>query len=251
MVIAGIFVDSRQLVPLTRAWIELKRQHFPGRFAGVRSLDAILVEVKGSEIQALTRKSGRNDQRKASRFRKELVDLLAHHEVRIMARVWVKSQGTALTMKSSYGYAVQDIAQAFNHFVSNKGVSGVVIADSRDHRLNGEVAHSVFTQKWRAGGDPLARIVEVPVFAASDNHAGLQLADMVASTLVFPIAVAAFCERREGYVHRPDRYEAIRLEFGPALKKLRYRAKDATGRWRGGYIVTGIAPGSLSRFFGG
>ncbi|MEV2265794.1 DUF3800 domain-containing protein [Nonomuraea africana] len=56
----------------------------------------------------------------------------------------------------------------------------------------------MFTQKWRTGGDPFAPLSEVPLFAASDNHAGLQIADLLASTLVFPMAASAYCPPATG-----------------------------------------------------
>lgn len=40
----------------------------------------------------------------------------------------------------------------------------------------------------------------MPLFAHSDNHVGLQVADLLASTLVFPMAAAAY-GAPEGNVH--------------------------------------------------
>ncbi len=90
---------------------------------------------------------------------------------------------------------------------------GLVIADSRTQAPNVNVAHSVFTQKFSAMGDPYPRILEVPCFGHSDNHAGLQLADLLVSTLLTPICCGFFLAGRldnrhaaADYAHLADRY---------------------------------------------
>lgn len=96
------------------------------------------------------------------------------------------------------------------------------------------VTHSVFTQKWRTGGDPYPALREVPLFAASDNHAGLQVADLVASTLVLPMAASAYGPRRSG-PHYSPRYGEVRRIFGTRVRDVQHRYRDETGRWRGGW----------------
>ena len=149
---------------------------------------------------------------------------------------------------ASYCYAVQDIAMHFSQYLQVKGTEGVLIADGRTHAANVGVAHSVFTQKWRTAGDPYPYMSEVPLFAQSDNHAGLQVADLVASSLVFPMAAAAYCKPRAGAVHSSTRYAAVQADFGGRLKRLQHRYRDETGRWRGGLVVSdpvGHQSGSL------
>lgn len=82
----------------------------------------------------------------------------------------------------------------------------------------------------------------------SANHAGLQVADLLASSLVFPMAASAYCKPRIGAVHSSTRYAVVRQEFGARLKGLQYRYRDETGHWRGGLVVSdpvGHQPGSL------
>lgn len=81
-------------------------------------------------------------------------------------------------------------------------------------------------------------MAEVPLFAESDNHAGLQIADLLASSLVFPMAATAYCAPRTGAVHSSRRYQEVRRSFGTRLKGLQYRYRDETGRWRGGLVVS-------------
>lgn len=238
MVLLGMILDAAAVPALTRDFLELKRRHFPGRFNSGRALDHILVEVKGSEILQMTRSDSRNKRRQAERFRTELLDLVEAYQCRVVGRVWVKEPTLGMDPASSYCYAVQDIARHFGQYLQSEDEMGVVIADGRDHHTNLQVAHSIFTQKWRTGGDPYASLREVPLFAASDNHAGLQIADLLASTLVFPMAVAAYCPPRPGFAHSSPRYHQVRTSFGERLSQLQYRYRDETGKWRGGLVVS-------------
>lgn len=237
MVILGLIVDAASVPTLTRDFLALKRKHFPGRFNTGLALDHILTEVKGSEILQMTRSDGRNHRRQAERLRKDLLDLLEAHGCRLVGRVWIKEPGKGMNPEASYCYAVQDIAQHFGQYLETQDDAGVLIADSRKHHTNLRVAHSVFTQKWRTGGDPYPALREVPLFAASDNHAGLQIADLVASTLAFPMAAFAYCPSGQG-PHYSSRYGGVRSSFGLRLRQRQFRYRDETGRWRGGLIVS-------------
>lgn len=238
MVILGLIVDTASIPALTREFLTLKRRHFPGRFHGDRALDHILREVKGSEILQMNRSSSRNKRRQADIFRSELLDIVESHKCLLVARVWIKEAGRKMSPDASYCYAVQDISSHFNQFLTSRDETGAVIADGRSHQTNRAVAHSIFTQKWRSAGDRYPSLCDVPLFAASDNHAGLQIADMVASTLVFPMAASAYCPRRPGNAHSSTRYDSVRHGFGSRLKALQYRYKDDSGRWRGGLVVS-------------
>lgn len=247
MVILGLVVDTARVPALTRDFLALKRKHFPGRFCSGPALSHILVEIKGSEILQMTRSPSRNPRRQAQRFRAELLDLVTAHEVHLLGRVWVKAPGKSMNPVSSYSFAMQDIAEHFSQFLQSKSSEGVIIADSRTQSANVRTAQSVFTQKWRTGSDPYPFMREVPLFGHSDNHAGLQIADLIASTLVFPMAACAHGCKPPGSVHASPRYEEVRRLFGARLRSLQYRYRDETGRWRGGLVVSdqvGQQPGS-------
>ncbi|MBP2340409.1 hypothetical protein JOF41_006587 [Saccharothrix coeruleofusca] len=223
---------------MTREFLALKRRHFPGRFTTGPALNHVLTEVKGSEILQMTRSDSRNKRRQADRLRDELLDLLKRYGCRVTGRVWIKEAGKSVKATASYCYAVQDIARHFSEYLSDNASTGFLIADGRAPRLNVEVAHSIFTQKWRIGGDPYPALLEVPLFAHSDNHVGLQIADLVATTLVFPMAASAFCKPVPNNPHSSPRYADVRRNYGAAVKDLQFRYRDETGRWRGGLVVS-------------
>jgi hypothetical protein len=114
---------------------------------------------------------------------------------------------------------------------------GLVVADSRTPALNTSVAHSVFTQKFKLAGDEYEHILEMPTFGHSDNHAGIQIADLLASALLFPMATNAFCLGHVGGVHVHNDFELLRHRFGPRLSRLQYRYLDGARRYRGGITV--------------
>jgi Protein of unknown function (DUF3800) len=251
MVLLGVIVDSRAIHTLTRDFLSLKRRHFPHWFQRGPALDHIRTEVKGSDVLQMTRNSSRDRRRQAMLVRFGLLRLLERHDCRIVGRVWVKEHGRSLKRDATYCYAVQDIVAHLCHFLASSGSRGVVVADARTPNLDATVAHSIFTQKWRTGDDPYRPLLEVPLFANSQNHAGLQIADLLACTLVLPMAASAY-GAPAGNVHSSAYYEAIRADHGRALRDLQYRYVDETGRWRGGLVVSdpaGLRPGSL--LFGG
>ena len=55
-----------------------------------------------------------------------------------------------------------------------------------------DVSHSIFTQKFSPAARNYQRLVELPTFGHSENHAGLQICDIVCSALLFPIACFAY-----------------------------------------------------------
>lgn len=192
MVIVGLIIEASRIPALTRDFLAFKRRFFPGRFTCGPALDHVLTEIKGGEVLQMTRSPARNKRRQADVIRSELLGLVEKYGCRIVGRVWVKEPGRSLKPDATYCYAVQDIALHFSQYLLVNGTQGLLIADGRSQNLNVPVAHSVFTQKWRAGGDPYPPLLEVPLFAHSDNHVGLQLFDLLASTLVFPMAAQSY-----------------------------------------------------------
>jgi hypothetical protein len=237
MAIVGVIINAGVIHPLTREFLTLKRRYFPQLFTHGPALDHMLIEAKGSDVLKMTRSQSRDRRRQAWLVRSEVLRMLGNYDCKIVGRVWVKTPGTKLKSAETYGYAVQDIAAHFCAYLQNCQSQGVVIADSRNPGPNVQVAHSVFTQKWRTGGDPFPNTPEIPVFAHSDNHAGLQLADLVASTLVFPMACSAY-GTPDGNVHACERYHQLREDHGKALRDLQYQYVDKAGRQRGGIVVS-------------
>ena len=102
--------------------------------------------------------------------------------------MWIKGKGQALDPTPTYTFAVQDIATHFEHYLAYTEDLGLVICDARSHSKDILVGHSIVTQKHQVSGDAFPHLVDAPVFGRSQNYVGIQIADLVASAIVFPAA---------------------------------------------------------------
>jgi hypothetical protein len=181
--------------------------------------------------------AGRRNRRHALGFLASLVKLLEDYDAQIVGRVWIKEPGRTIAERALYASSIQAICAYFEHLLCTREAEGLVVADSRTPALNTSVAHSVFTQKFKLAGDEYGHILEMPTFGHSDNHAGIQIADLLASALLFPMATNAFCLGHIGGVHVQNDFELLRHRFGPRLSRLQYRYLDGARRYRGGITV--------------
>lgn len=245
MVILGLIVDAHLVPTLTREFLTYKRAHFPGSFKTGLALDHVLTEIKGAKLLQLTRSDSRDLRRFVQHARIGLLQLLDRFDCQIVGRVWVKRPGRAMNPAATYGYSLQDIARHFVRYLDDRASEGIIIADSRNPGQNIQVAHSIFTQKYRTGDDPYENLMEVPVFVHSENHVGIQIADMLASMITLPMVAAAY-GASPGTVHDSPRYAEVRLKHGDALKALQYRYYDELGRTKGGIVVSDAVSGRPS-----
>ncbi len=77
----------------------------------------------------------------------------------------------------------------------------------------------------------------MPTFGHSENHVGIQIADLLCSALLFPMAAHAYCTGLVNNVHVQAGYEILKTQFGLRVRGLQHRFQDSTGRWRGGIVV--------------
>ena len=236
MVIAGLIIPAAAITPLTDDLLALKKQFYPHK--AHRHLDYLLHEIKGSDLRNGIRSPSRRKHMHARTVLDSTVSIAAKHSARLVGRIWIKQPGEGLDPAGTYTFSVQDIARHFNHFLGANDSEGVLLCDSRDHKQDIRVAHSVFTLKHKIAGDEMPRILEAPVFGRSDNHAGLQLADIIASGLIFPMAARTYCAGGTGGHHAHPRFDTLRERFAPSLKRLRYTYQTSTGRIRGGITVS-------------
>lgn len=239
-VLAGLFVPADRLQSLTRGWIQLKQSYFPNRIpAGSSIHDWMVAEIKGSDIRKMARGSSRNERRFAHQFIAGSLDLLERHNASVTARVFVKPIPGEFDGTAVYTSSVQSVSRAFQALLQQRGDVGIVIADSRNKGKNTNVSHSIFTQRYSAAGDPYDKIIEMPTFGHSDNHAGLQLADILCSALLFPIAVQRCAAGSlTNQTHCSEFYEKLVEKFGERLQHLQFRLREPTGYWVGGITLT-------------
>lgn len=243
LVLGGLILCQAAVPAVTRDYIDLKRRYFPGLApTGNRPLHWILQEVKGADIRKQAALGTKPQRRHAIGFLHETLKLLERHQAKIVARVWVKGIGTAIRSAPIYTSSIQYVHRWFEHYLDQRGAPGWVIADSRTKQLNSNVSHSVFTEKYRFAGDKYPHVAELLTFGHSENHAGVQLADLICSALLFPMAVNAYCSSHLTSVHVRSQYKELRQRFGSRLKAMQHEGwtVGSTGgaAWRGGITVS-------------
>jgi Protein of unknown function (DUF3800) len=239
-VLNGLIVPAARIESLTRAWIQIKQTYFPKRLPqGSTIHDWMVAEIKGSDIRRMARGEGRNERRFAYQVVAAVLDVLEQHRACVVGRVFVKPIPGGFDGTAVYTSSVQFVCRSFQTLLEQNDDIGMVIADSRNKPKNTNVAHSVFTQRYSVAGDPYGRIIEMPTFGHSDNHAGLQLADVVCSSLLFPIAVQRCAANvLTDHTHCSPHYEQLADKFGVRLQALQYRFRDANNQWHGGISLT-------------
>jgi hypothetical protein len=232
-----VIVDQSQLAKLTKDFLALKEHHFRGRLSkGPHRLSNILTEIKGAELRTMVRAS-RKKRRTALLYLRDLMDMLEGVDARVIGRIWIKTPDEALNGLAMNTYSIQWICKTFQRYLEIKGEKGIVVIDSNNPGVNAKVAHSVFTQKFQFSGDCYDRILDMPTFGGSQNHAGLQIADNVASGIVVPMAGRAYCMDHVEGSHVHPGYDKIADWLGKKLRhrQFRYREED---EWSGGLVVS-------------
>jgi hypothetical protein len=240
LVISAVVVDHSRLTAVTHAFIDLKRTFSPGLAMrrGYEFFDALLDEMKGTDIRRDVISPRRRESRRAIRFLDQFVELLEYHKVRIFGRVWIKQLRYRMDGNAVFTSSIQAIFRCFQEQLEAEKDHGIVIADSRTPGQNVPVAHSIFTQKFRFAGDPYNRILEMPTFGHSNNHVGLQIADILASALLFPMSAFAYCSGHVNNVHVNPGFRILRDRYGPRLQQLQFRYANRDGRNAGGITVS-------------
>ncbi len=238
LVIVGLVVDVTRVRELTIRFLELKRQFFPKKFGtGNHLLDDVLVEIKGSDLRSSIRKHGAKADA-TLKFIDGTLELLRTNDARLFASIWVKGIGKTIDSRAIYTTSIQASCRSFTSWLDAQDDTGFMVADFRTPGLNTQVSHSIFTQKYRAKGDPMARLLELPTFGHSDNHVPLQIADLLCSTLLFPMATATYCAGQIKGKHVRGRDMLIKRRYASRIKALQFRYKDSeNGLMQGGIFV--------------
>lgn len=238
LVIAGLFVDKNNLEGLTHDFLNAKYRFFPRLpYRSTNYLDRIITEIKGSELRRNVTRGTKAQRRHAIGFLDQIVSILQKHSVQLVSRVWIKGLGQPFIGRSVYTSSIQALCTYFDHYLEDAQDFGFCIADSRAHMLNVTVSHSVFTQKFRANPMVYQRILEVPSFGHSENHAGIQICDIICSSLLYPIACFSYCTGFVTNVHVQSTATILKKRYGEALRGLQHRYQDLNGRWTGGLVI--------------
>lgn len=238
----GMTLNATYLRAFSTEFLDLKTRFFPGRFGAQyrhTHLSKLLEEIKGSDLRAAFRGTDHDRKHHHIGFFDALLDFVASYDCRILGRVWIKGLGAAFNGTSVYTYSAQNMCETFNHLLQRKDEEGIVIADSRFPKENRGVSFSMLTQKLSVTGDALPRILEAPIFGHSENHAGLQVCDLLCSGLLFPIAAYSYCTDHVTSIHVHPGYSVLKQRYAIKLRDMQHRYWDADNeRWSGGLVVS-------------
>lgn len=239
LAISGVIIRVDRIPVLTQQFLKLKRDRYPQLLSpGADFLDSVLAEIKGSELRKQAIAASRGKRRRAIGFLEKTVDLLIRNHVSLFGRVWIKRPGLPVKSAAIYTTSIQRICKDFQQFLADHDDEGFLIADDRTRSMNRAVAHSVFTQKHQTAGDTYSRILEMPTFGVSDNHVGLQIADVVCSGLICPIAIHSYCQGHIQSIHVRPEYSQLKQRYAMKLMALQYRYQNLFGKWSGGLTVS-------------
>lgn len=239
LIIAGLIIDYKNLARATENFLHTKDRFYPAGTNGPTTyLGGILQEVKGSELRKRACTGGRNQRRHTLGFYDRVFDICEDSESKIIGRIWTKGISQPFVGNSVYTSSIQAICTSFQNYLVENDDLGIVIADSRVKNLNSSVAHSIFTQKFKSSGDVYDRIIDLPTFAHSDNHAGLQIIDIIASGILMPVTIEAYCRKHINSVHTRIDFAQIRWRYAQTIRAMQYRHREANGRMRGGLVVS-------------
>ncbi|WP_448245180.1 DUF3800 domain-containing protein [Pseudoxanthomonas mexicana] len=242
-VLTGLFVDEAKIRHMTTEFVRLKTRYYPEKFSRLtHHLESMRIEIKGADVK----KALRGDKSKrarvgAERFMDEILALLKSVEARFVSRIWVKGIAQPFNGRSIYTVSTQHIARDFERHLISVGARGLIVADFRDPGLNTHVSHCIFSQKFKTSKQKNRRpshacLVESPVFGISDNHAGLQIVDLITSALITPIATHTYCN---GIVANPSvstKDGVIKARYKKRIRELEFRS-SANGQMKYGFSV--------------
>jgi hypothetical protein len=254
LTIAGFAAPAAAVERLTAGLAEWKLRFFPGLCRDLADPEgSILVEVEGAELRRLARRS-----KKTARFAAValggLLDLLEAEEARLLGRVWIKGIDEPFNRRAIFSTSLQTILAGLGDLCARRGTYGIALLASGDRSPKETLSQQLFSRRFEKlhGASPrggLERLAELPSFAHPANHAGLQLAGLLCSALLFPLAAYSFCR---GHVRNPthlsDAYLALKERLGGRLEKLQHRYQDGGGKWQGGITVSdplGGRPGGI------
>jgi len=238
LVVAGLIIDYTRLHEATKELLHLKHKFFPGASpSNTTYLGRILGEVKGADLRR-DFCCGRRKNRATKGFLNGVLNICGNADARLVGRIWIKEPGASFDGRSVYASSLQAIAEYYHDYLARADDLGMIVADSRTASLNSQMSHSIFTQKFKSSGDDFDRIIDLPTFGHSDNHAGLQIVDALCSAIIFPIAAHTYCTGLIRSVHLRPKYAELKAQYIEKIEAMQHRYKEASGRWRGGLVVS-------------
>lgn len=240
-VICGVFIDRDVATDLKRDFLVARRRIF--RHSPHDPLLAELYEHegKGSKLRRRVRK-GSSD-RTAFEYLNAAIGLMEVYGVRFVGSVRVKEPNRPFAEMATYDKILCALTSDFHHYLESNGTLGQLTFDGRSKDQDLSAQRALCDHKYNPHHpsqilDRLPLLAGIPTPGDSKIHFGLQLADLLASALLFPMAMAAYSGAEPTNAHVSPAYRAITSAFGPRLFALQYRYRGKGRQRRGGVLVS-------------
>lgn len=218
--IGGFLVSADNADALLMEFLKLKQRTFRQLARpGVRLSDLITHEVKGAQLRRDLREGTRWSVYTAMSFLDQLLALLEKHSAKLVGQIYVKSD--ASLSRYAYSIAVQKMISRVDKSYGAQRTRTLVVMDSRTKSKNTPTVRHLATQKFKSGSSDYKRLIETPVFGHSDAHPLIQIADIIVSGLLVPLAEVTFLPP-DLVPHRG--YTRAKNEFAHRLDALQLRS---------------------------
>jgi hypothetical protein len=184
LVIAGVCLRSADDTTFTRQFTALKHKYVLSRDPLGAAAVTLTHEIKGCELRAQMRKEPQGTG-PAHVLLNDLLRLLKQFDAHLFAHIAPKPPGEKFDGRSIYAAAMEYLARDFHRLLELQCADGLIVADFREPQLNALMTRPIAQAKYLSR-DELPHLIGVPSFGHSESHAGLQVADLLASALLFP-----------------------------------------------------------------
>lgn len=233
--VAGLIISQAALINITHDYLALKQRFYPS-LSTKHYLDSILYDLKGAKLREYIRKGNRRNWTHSIGFIDSLINLLFEYDVKLIAQILIKGIDVHNSDAGFYGHSIQRLCSHFQHYLHEKLSPGHVIADSRRKAQNLLVSHAIFTQVFKTAGNRYPNFIEMPTYGHASNHVVLQLADILASAVLFPMASHVYCQNINN-VHVHPKFATLHGRYKNHVRDLQYRYVATSGYWDGGVDI--------------
>ena len=242
-VVTAVIIELGRELGVLNDLLALKREIYGG--ARSRTGLVVMKEVKGATVrEGLSHRRESVKHGRAYAFLDGFLTILEDHSARVVGSVKIKERNFLFPEEAAYLASTSACARDFHHLLESEDDCGTMIMDARYPSKDRRLQEGVFNERYHvdvASGDLFdasPRLIPALAFQSSSHSPGLQVADIVASAIIFPLAIAAFHGSSNGVVSKP--FIRLRDQIGPRLERLQYRYRVEGRRPRGGIVANDV-----------
>ncbi|WP_297573171.1 DUF3800 domain-containing protein [uncultured Deefgea sp.] len=224
LIIAGLALPKEALDSIGRQFIKIKQLYLYGETRPNSRHQDALNELKGADLRRAIREGNKLDAGKAHKLAHLLLDTLNAHGAELYGQVIIKVPDDKFNGTQLYADAMMRIAKNYHQLLDKELSDGLIVADFRGTEINGKVAQPISLAMWEQK-NTFPRFHLPPTFGNSNSHVGLQIADIIISTLLMPLALAKFGEHIPESKHKKN---DDLLHFKRYAKRLKTLCRNGT-----------------------